>query len=220
VVCNAARHCYNVAGGYTVTYHVTDINGCSGTQTIIDYVNALPVPEAAFTSAPQQATIIDPEISFTDQSSSDVIIWNWNFGDLSGATSALQNPHYTYPDTGCYPVTLIVSNATCTDTVEHPVCIQPYFTFYAPNTFTPNGDRRNDVWMPLGIGIDPNNYHLMMFDRWGNLMFETYTWGEGWDGRANGGSSIAQIDTYVWKVDLKDVFHNRHQYVGHCNIIK
>jgi hypothetical protein len=51
-------------------------------------------------------------------------------------------------------------------------------------------------------------------------MFETHVWGEGWDGRANHGTDIAQIDTYVWKVVLKDVFHIKHQYIGHCNIIR
>jgi hypothetical protein len=57
-------------------------------------------------------------------------------------------------------------------------------------------------------------------DRWGNLMFETYTWGQGWNGKANNGADIAQIDTYVWKVDLKDFLGNKHAYTGICNLIK
>ena len=219
--CNTASHCYNVAGNYSVTYNVIDINGCPGTHTITNFINALPVPVAAFSASPQPTTILDPQIFFTDQSTGAITSWSWSFGDLTGATSTLQNPNFTYPDTGCYPVTLIVVGTDgCPATIEHPVCIQPYFTFYAPNTFTPNGDGKNDTWSPNGIGIDPANYHLMMFDRWGNLMWETHTWLEGWDGKANGGANIAQIDTYVWKVDLKDVFHEKHQYIGHCNIIK
>jgi gliding motility-associated-like protein len=219
--CDTANHCYTTAGTYTVTYSVIDIDGCTGSWQIANFINALPVPVAAFSASPQPTTIIDPEIFFTDQSTGSILSWSWNFGDLSGANSSLQNPNYTYPDTGCYPVTLtVIGTNQCPDVVEHPVCIQPYFTFYAPNTFTPNGDGHNDTWSPNGIGIDPKNYHLMMFDRWGNLMWETHTWLEGWDGRANHGSNVAQIDTYVWKVDLKDVFHNKHQYIGHCNIIK
>jgi gliding motility-associated-like protein len=133
----------------------------------------------------------------------------------------VQNPVHLYKDTGCYNVyLLIVDTNGCRDSITQPVCIQPYFTFYAPNTFTPNGDGKNDIWMPYGIGIDPKNYDLIMFDRWGNLMFETHVWGEGWDGRANHGTDIAQIDTYVWKVNLKDVFGIKHSYIGHCNIIR
>jgi len=223
--CGSVTHCYPVAGTYTVTYSVTDVNGCKGSFMVPNIINALPVPEAAFSASPQPTTIIDPEIFFTDQSTvtagGTIKSWAWSFGDIAGATSTLQNPNYTYPDTGCFSVQLIViAGNNCPDTMVHPVCIQPIFEFWAPNTFTPNGDGHNDTWSPNGVGIDPNNYHLMMFDRWGNLMWETHTWLEGWDGRANGGANIAQIDTYVWKVDLKDVFHNKHQYIGHANIIK
>ena len=218
--CGLVRHCYNVAGTYNVSFFVTDIHGCKGTMTIPNLINALPRPEAAFTDAPQPTTIIQPTISFTDQST-NAISWNWLFGDPSDSTSVLQNPKFTYLDTGCYTVRLIVTATNgCTDTAYNPICIQPEFAFYAPNTFTPNGDGKNDTWSPKGIGIDPNNYDLMMFDRWGNLMYETHVWGQGWDGRANGGSDIAQIDTYVWKVNLKDVFGYKHSYTGHCNIIK
>jgi gliding motility-associated-like protein len=220
--CGNVRHCYAAAGTYNVTYNVIDVDGCKGTYTQSNFVNALPRPEAAFTASPQPTTIINPNIHFTDQSTSATpITWAWTFGDVGNATSTLQNPKFSYPDTGCYNVLLIVTSANgCTDSVMNPVCIRPEFTFYAPNTFTPNGDGKNDVWMPYGIGIDINNYDLIMFDRWGNLMFETHTWGEGWDGRANHGTGIAQIDTYVWKVNLKDVFGIKHSYIGHCNIIK
>jgi gliding motility-associated-like protein len=219
--CNTVRHCYNVAGTYSVTFDVIDIHGCPGTYSQSNFIDAHPRPVAAFTLAPQPTTILSPEITFTDHSSSDVVSWNWNFGDFAGDTSSLKNPKYTYPDTGCFTATLLVTNQYgCTDVTHEPVCIGPEFTFYAPNTFTPNGDGKNDIWMPYGIGIDPKNYDLIMFDRWGNLMFETHVWGEGWDGRANSGADVAQIDTYVWKVNLKDVFGNKHSYIGHCNIVK
>jgi gliding motility-associated-like protein len=219
--CDTVKHCYTTAGTYTVTYNVIDVDGCPGSWQVANFVNALPVPVAAFSAAPQPTTIIDPEIFFTDQSTGSILSWTWSFGDFTGASSTLQNPNYTYPDTGCFPATLtVIGTNNCPDVVEHPICIQPIFTFYAPNTFTPNNDGTNDTWSPNGIGIDPGHYHLMIFDRWGNLLWETYTWLEGWDGRANHGSNIAQIDTYVWKVDLQDVFHDKHHYVGHCNIIK
>jgi gliding motility-associated-like protein len=219
--CNSAKHCYNKAGPYTVTYTILDGNGCPGTVSVIDTANLLPIPVAEFSYTPNPASILAPTITFTDQSSGPPVTWDWHFGNPGDSSTMIQNPVFTYTDTGCYTVTLLVSAADgCTSQVSHPVCIQPYFTFYAPNTFTPNGDGKNDIWMPYGIGIDPNNYDLIMFDRWGNLMFETHVWGEGWDGRANHGAEIAQIDTYVWKVVLKDVFHIKHQYMGHCNIIR
>jgi gliding motility-associated-like protein len=219
--CSSVKHCYTISGTYNVTYNVIDVDGCPGTYTLPHYIDAHPRPTAAFSLAPQPTTILSPEITFTDHSSTDVVSWAWTFGDFAGGNSILQNPKYTYLDTGCYTATLLVTNQFgCTDITHEPVCIDPYFTFYAPNTFTPNGDGKNDIWMPYGIGIDPKNYDLIMFDRWGNLMFETHVWGDGWDGRANGGADIAQIDTYVWKINLKDVFGIKHSYIGHCNIIK
>jgi gliding motility-associated-like protein len=218
--CSNARHCYSVAGLYNVTYAVTDIHGCKGSKTIPDFINVLPNPIAAFTASPQPTTIIAPTISFTDNSI-NAVSWLWNFGNPADSTSVLQNPKFTYLDTGCFTVQLIVTAANgCTDLTKSPICIQPEFTFYAPNTFTPNGDGKNDSWSPKGIGIDPNNYDMMIFDRWGNLIYETRVWGQGWDGKANSGSSIAQIDTYIWKVNLKDVFGYKHSYIGHCNIVK
>jgi gliding motility-associated-like protein len=220
MTCSGARHCYNTAGTYNVSYSVTDIHGCKGSLVIPNYINAYPVPTAAFTDSPQPTSILQPEITFTDQSSGETS-WLWNFGDFTGATSTLQNPKYTYPDTGCFTATLTVfNNFGCKDITQHPICIEPDFTFYAPNTFTPNNDGKNDTWSPKGIGIDPNHYDLIMFDRWGNLMWETHVWGQGWDGRANDGNDVAQIDTYVWKVVLLDFRGNKHQYMGHCNIIK
>ncbi|HXC04540.1 MAG TPA: PKD domain-containing protein, partial [Bacteroidia bacterium] len=218
--CDTVHHCYYVAGTYNVTYNVTDIHGCKGSLTIPNFINALPRPEAAFTYAPKPATILDPLITFTN-TSTNAVTYQWTFGDPGDSASTMLNPVHTYTDTGCYQVTLIVWGANgCTDTAISPVCILPDFTFYAPNTFTPNGDGKNDEWMPYGIGIDPNHYDMMIFDRWGNLIYETHTWGQGWDGRANGGSKCAQIDTYVWKVNLKDVLGNKHNYEGHCNLIK
>ena len=218
--CDSIRHCYTTAGTYNVSYFVTDIHGCKGSSTVPNFINALPRPVAAFTDAPQPTTIVAPTITFTDQST-NAITWLWNFGDPSDSSSIIQNPRFTYLDTGCYNVLLTVTSTNgCRDSVMHPICIQPEFDFYAPNTFTPNGDGINDEWFPKGIGISLNDYDMMIFDRWGNLLYETHTWGQGWDGRANGGSNIAQIDTYVWKVKLLDVFGNHHQYIGHCNIIK
>jgi gliding motility-associated-like protein len=100
------------------------------------------------------------------------------------------------------------------DTVE----IVPESTFYIPNAFTPNGDGENDYFTGKGIGIV--NYHMQIFDRWGMMIFETYDLYQGWDGRANGGSGIAQQDTYVYKINLTDIFHQQHYYIGAVNLLK
>ncbi len=218
--CNTSTHCYTQPGVFTVSENITDIHGCKNSFTQTNYIDAWPTPEAAFTLGPQPTTIVNSEIYFSDHSSG-ATTWNWNFGDFAGSTSTLQNPKYTYPDTGCFTSVLIVTNSFgCKDTATGALCIHPDFSFYAPNAFTPNGDGKNDLWRPMGLGIDPTTYHMMMFDRWGNLMWETRLWDEGWDGKANGGERIAQIDTYVWRCSLFDFLGNPYTFTGVCNLIK
>ena len=200
---------------------MTDSNGCKTSFTQTNMINVYPLPKASFNAAPQPTTMLDPSISFTN-TTVDSCTWQWIVVDSDSLRSALKNPPmHTYLDTGCYFVRLVVTDKNgCRDTSKMNVCIDPEFTFYAPNSFTPNGDGINDVWMPSGVGIDPNNYTLSIWDRWGNLMFITYAWGQSWDGTANNGIQKAQIDTYVWQVDLKDFSHQNHHYKGICSLIK
>jgi gliding motility-associated-like protein len=213
-------HCYSAAGYYTVSLSIKDIHGCPGSITVPNYIHVFPVPKADFTFGPQPTTIVNSEIFFHEHAAG-ADAWSWEFGDHTNGASLLRNPSYVYPDTGCFVAQLVVKNSyQCTDTSRHPLCIYPDFTFYAPNAFTPNGDGTNDIWSPKGLGIDPTTYHLMIFDRWGNLVFETHTWGEGWDGRANAGSDIAQSDTFVWRVTLHDFLANKHTFNGLCSLIR
>ncbi|HXC06676.1 MAG TPA: PKD domain-containing protein, partial [Bacteroidia bacterium] len=218
--CNNVPHCYTTPGLYSVTATVKDVNGCKGSLTRNNYIDVHPLPVAAFSESPQPTTIVNPLISFTDLST-NAVTWAWNFGDLSGAHSNLQYPSYTYPDTGCYNATLTVTNIFgCRDSVAHEVCIHPDFAFWVPDAFTPNGDGKNDGWTPKGVGVDPDKYHLMIFDRWGNLIFETKIWGQAWDGRANNGDNIAQIDAYVWQINVSDFVGLAHSLRGVLFLIK
>ncbi|MFI5148409.1 MAG: PKD domain-containing protein [Bacteroidia bacterium] len=218
--CGTVNHCYPNAGTFDVTLKVTDINSCVSTVTKPGYINVYPVPHAAFTANPARVTILSPIVYFTD-ASTGANTWNWNFGDFSGGSSTLQNPMYTYPDTGCFNVHLLVLNSFgCRDSAVSPVCVAPDFTFYAPNSFTPNGDGLNDVFVPKGYGVRNESYTLDIFDRWGNQLFHSETWDKGWDGKANFGANIAQVDTYVWRVSCRDYNNIKHVFTGMVNLLK
>ncbi len=217
--CNPT-HCYLTGGTYSVILTVTDANGCMATSTHTNMVQVFPQPLAAFTADPDTASEFDPEIHFLDNSIG-ASNWQWDFGDSAHSSSIFQNPTFTYSDTGVYFVTLIVSNSYgCADTAVQEIFISPEFTFYAPNAFTPNGDGKNDVFMPVGTDIDEGSFHMLIFDRWGNLIYETKDFRKGWDGRANGGKDLAQIDTYVWKVSFNDLLRKNHKYTGKVSLIR
>ncbi|MGQ0827839.1 MAG: PKD domain-containing protein [Bacteroidota bacterium] len=214
-------HCFNKPGQYSITLTATSGNGCSSTFTNTNMINVFVNPVAGFSTAPDPVTILDPNVTFNNLSSSDVNYWFWIFGDGDSLAPDISNPVHTYPkeSQGTYTTTLIVRNANgCYDTVSHDVVIDPLFTFYIPNAFTPNNDGINDVFFGKGEGI--MQYDIWIFDRWGNMIFHGKELNDFWNGKANGGSQVAQQDVYVWKVVLTDVFYKKHDYIGTVTLVK
>jgi gliding motility-associated-like protein len=133
----------------------------------------------------------------------------------------MQNPSFMYPDSGCYVVQQIVtSQHLCRDTTESLICILPDWAMYFPNAFTPNGDGINDVFIPVGTGIEPDSYEMWIFDRWGNLLFYTDDLAKGWDGKAKTTGGVCQLDTYVYKVKCTDTLNADHTYIGKISLVK
>lgn len=98
----------------------------------------------------------------------------------------------------------------CNDTATIPVRVLPEYSFYVPNTLTPNGDGINELFKGYGIGID--SYVLRVFNRWGELLFETNDLSEGWDGTYQG--ALCPQGSYVYAVDLTNVFGRFKRYRG------
>jgi gliding motility-associated-like protein len=141
----------------------------------------------------------------------------WDFGDST--SSNLASPSHTYAQRGTYNVRLVVSApGGCTDTTFDEIIVNPEFTLYVPNAFTPNGDGLNDNFLIYGEEIQEMN--MMIFDRWGNMVFTSTSVQEGWDGRANGGADIAQQDVYVYKIQVKDLAGKQHKQTGHVSLIR
>jgi len=216
---NNVNHCYTNSGFYSIGLIVTDNNGCTATLTKNNYITVYSTPSADFSMNPQPAT---PSIAvaFTDLSV-NATMWQWSFGDALNGNSTLQNPGYTYADSGNYSVRLVVTNEYgCSDTANKLLIVHPEFSLYIPNTFTPNGDGLNDFFNIEAMGISAEHFNLFLFDRWGNQIWKSNSQKEKWDGKANGGSEIAQEDTYVWILTCEDVNGTKHRYAGHVNIVK
>lgn len=217
-------HCFSTTGTYTISLTTTSNNGCVQTLVIPDMIEVYPVPTASFSATPQHTDVLNTNIYFTDNSLGNPVAWSWNFGDPStlSDSSNIQNPMYYYSAEagGIYPVYLQVTNQYgCVDDTTMDVIIDPEWSFYIPNCFTPDGDGLNDLFFGQGFGI--TSYQLWIFDRWGNLIFTATDINEGWDGTVQGKSGeVCQEDVYVWKVVLTDVFNKKHKYIGHVSLIK
>jgi len=212
----------------TYIVKVTDFNGCELYVTNeVDVMAPLPVADFIFipemTGIPfTPASIINPTILFYDTSYTNIISWEWDFGD--GVTSDDINPIHTYSDTepGTYNVLLIVeNNLGCLDTIIRVVIIIADYQLFAPNAFTPdNNDLINDTWFPQGFGIDSSSFEMYIYNRWGDLIFETNDINKGWDGRANNGRKIAPQGVYVWLVLTKDLTGYPHEHIGRVTLIR
>lgn len=206
-------------GTYSVI--ITDANGCLQNQSV--FVPGGPPPVADFTLNPDTLDLENPIAYLTDNSTGGVFSWHWDFGDpyAAGAdTSNLQNPTYSYMDTGFYCITLTVKNPSglCVDSITKCLKVEAPSTFYIPNTFTPNLDGINEIFKGYGTYI--KEFHMYIFDRWGNLIFESDDMNKGWNGAVDNNGPIVQEDVYVWKIKLIDTNYKEATYVGHVNLVK
>lgn len=219
-----ATRTFNSSGCQDLTLTVTTIDGCVVDTTKIDYVCPHDYPVAAFFANPDITDLLNTEIDFTNQSSGAAplsYVWQFNSGQ-NPDSSIVTDPTFTFPNNvpNNYPVNLQVTDKNgCVTDITHTIIINGVYLFYVPNAFTPDGDGKNDVFKPSGDGIDLTQYTMQIFDRWGELLFETIDATDGWDGTYKG--TPVPVGTYVWKINTKEEYSTvQHKNVGHVNLIK
>jgi len=215
---NASNH----IDGYDVSLLVTNAFGCEHLLLIPYYLQIYPGPTASFTFTPVVPDVVHSHVYFTN-TSQFADSYTWNFGDAE-ETSHATHPDHLYEEIPAeYVVTLTASsfNGSCTNTIQTIVTIIDNPLFYIPNAFTPNGDALNAVFLPVfTAGTDPFDFHFVIYDRWGEIVFESYNESIGWNGTyANNG--LVQDGLYVWSVQYKDtVAGKRNQVSGHVTVLK
>ncbi|MHB8260650.1 MAG: PKD domain-containing protein [Bacteroidia bacterium] len=215
---NGTTHTYTTSGVYHPTLHGTTTQGCADSSGVVDTIRVYPQPKANFTASAYVTDVYDNTIHFTDLSTGQISANVWNFIGQNFSTN-VQNPTYTFFPEGTYSVSLwVINQFGCKDSITQEIIINPVFTFYAPNCVTPNGDGLNEVFLPEGTGWDNSQFELWIFDRWGIMFHHTTNPYGGWDGTKD--DHKVQEDTYVWKVNVYDVFGNPHQYQGIVSVVR
>ena len=181
---------------------VTDRNGC-----LVEVSREVEMP-LAFTEADFTYTVIslgtigeilvnDP-VQFLDQTLGNVVSWEWDFGD--GNTSTDRNPVHTYKKPGVYVITLKTYDALgCHSENNLIVEVLASYRILVPDAFTPNGDGLNDHFMPKMRGIE--DFEMLIFNKWGELIYTTTSKEIGWDGTLNG--RMSPNGNYVYKLVFK-----------------
>jgi gliding motility-associated-like protein len=206
------------AGDYYLT--VTDSLGCQSTG-YISITNTAPI--AVISSSSSQIFVSSP-IQFQSNSSAGLFAlssWFWDFGD--GNYSNQENPSYNYTEAGNYNITLLVTDQNgCKDSTSITIQLDPNFAFYVPNTFSPDGDNLNQIFKPIfSTEIDPSNFQMLIFNRWGEIIFESQDPNTGWNGYFGPNGNQSQTGTYTYIISFKDPSTNELLNIsGHVNLIR
>jgi gliding motility-associated-like protein len=215
---NSPIHCFH-EGSFTVSLTAISDSGCTATQTMPGSILVYPKPTADFYFTNTNLDVLDESTGIVSsaQGASNYIYFISDGTHIVGQANFQHT--FTSENPQTYTVIQFVSNSFgCKDTIVKMIEVKPGFTFYIPNAFSPNGDGMNDVFKGTGIGI--KTYTLMVYDRWGNLVFTSNDLEKGWDGTFNGGDKVSLQDVFVWKVELHDENNKEHDYKGTVSLIK
>ncbi len=210
-------HAYTIPGTYDVSLTITTPQGCQAEQIVTQAVQVYGFPEAAFDQSTESVSMFTPGVTFSDIST-DAITWQWDFGDGIFETGN-RFPSHVYGDSGTYVVQLIVtSEGGCPDTTYGVVRIEPEFSIFIPNAFTPNGDGHNDGFIAMGKNII--DYEMWIIDRWGLEIFHSVSFTHPWDGTYYDNGNPCQSDVYEYIIAATDIKGLRHRYIGHVTLVR
>lgn len=204
------------SGTYPIPY--TTVNGCD--SSTVYQVIFFPEPVARYNASPPVSTTFDGPVLFSNESiNSDSISWDFGtFGKFN-----VNDPVIDFDGVaGRYPFCLeIWSSNGCYDQVCSTYLVNYEFTVFIPNAFSPNEDGINDLFGVEGSDIDPNNFHLQIFNRQGELVFESRDPNEKWNGGPIGSAYYSQNEVYVYSVEVHSLSSTEvFEATGHVNVIR
>lgn len=210
------EHIINDPGKYSLSIFAKSKFGCISEASYPKLITVFPNSESIFHVLSEKITVLNPGVQFENLSENNDLNY-WDFDD--GQRSELIEPYHQYTNKGDYQVQLITeSEFGCRDTSYTIVKVEGEFTFYAPTAFSPNDDGVNDFFRVFALGIDPNQFKLIVFNRWGHAIWESNNMEEGWNGRI--GNHPVQLGTYKFLTVYKDTKGVKHEKSGHFTIIE
>ncbi|MGE4017703.1 MAG: PKD-like domain-containing protein [Cyclobacteriaceae bacterium] len=228
---NALLPVFNITAPGEYSILLTNSSSLTGQVAIADPRNFVVYsnPVASFQARPAVVFVPDTELT-TFNFSTEANFFAWDFGD--GGTSDLREPKYTYKIEGVYDVVLVAGfehddGVVCTDTTSQKVTAKQGGITKVPNAFTPSSfgptggqggsGTFNDVFLPIVKGVE--EFNMQIFDRWGNLVFESNNATIGWDGYDRNGK-LMPAGVYVYKLTLRLSDGQRTTQIGDITMIR
>lgn len=212
-------HSYTKPGVYDVRVRIVSPIGCMVADTFAQLIRVEESPKADFEYTPSEGlSNFNNSVQFTDKST-NVARWNWTF-DRFGR-SALQNPLYTFRDTGKMKVTLLVTHPRgCQDSISKYLDIIPLVVWHMPNAFTPNGDGTNEGFLGKGVLDGVQDFRMTLWNRWGEMVYETTDPLAAWNGRKMNTGDMSPPGVYVYVVTFTAPRGERFEYKGFATLVR
>lgn len=214
---------YNAPGCYDVNLQLTTPNGCVNNVTYDSLICLNPQPVSSFTTNPNILTQLD-SYSNMNNLSIGATMYKWNFGDGSPINTQFA-PSHQFPDAiaGFYEISLIaISEDGCKDTSKVIIEVLDELVYYVPNAFTPDGDELNPTFKPIFTsGFEPLSYRMVIYNRWGEMVFESLNPQFGWDGTFTASEGRVQEGSYTWKIEFKTTLSDARKVImGHVTVLR
>ncbi|MCD6016973.1 MAG: gliding motility-related protein [Bacteroidetes bacterium] len=215
-------HVYYIPGTYTATLYYTDPAGCKDTTVASSGITVNVLPVASFDPSVIETTVVDGQVEFTNQST--VLANNtyaWDIGGLYGSNQV--NESYLFLNSGDYVVTLTATTVDgCTDDTSVVIKVNPDVVMYVPNAFTPGADGLNDVFQVFipPSGADYSTYSIIVYDRWGELIFQSTDITQPWNGAKNNSGPVLTQGVYIWKIHFQDEKKRHYEKMGHVSLLR
>lgn len=216
-------HTYQESGVYSVNLTAISENHCISEASLATSIYVRPTPTAQFSFLPLRPSSINSMVEFKNISEG-ASSYFWSFGD--GSLSEDENPIHRYKETGYFDVQLTaISNFGCIDTLVQVIDVRELCTFYAPTAFSPDNDYKNDYFYISGTGIEEEDFLLIVYNRWGEVIWQTNIFdkdskeSEGWNGIAKK-HKIVENGVYKWLASYKDVNGKKHEKTGRIVLIR
>ena len=221
--CQDVSHLYNTVGCFDVSLTLIDSNNCKKVVEKIEEICAYQTPVADFINDRSVLSLLEPEVSFTNESI-DADQYIWTIGDAtSTVTYNTEDLDFTFKsyEPGEYTVCLeALTNPGCTDTLCTTIKLNDNYLFYMPSSFSPNQDGINDEFGPVMNGV-ADNYVFNIYNRWGEVIFTSTEDFPTWNGDYNNNGVLCPLGVYVWKIELLDQVNDVYkEYIGNVTMVR
>ena len=217
---DSALHNYSEIGWYSVSYAIESIYGCTFEYFVDSLIRVNPWPIAEFAADPWEQTLPGNRVEFTNYSLG-AVSYHWDFAGLEVSTAF--EPEFYFPEQGGeYPVELVATNEWgCADSTAYYIWLIDSFALFVPNAFTPDNDGQNDAWAITGQDVDKDHFHVRVWNRWGQLVYESRDIDEVWLGEFEQGDHYSQIETYFYEIEAKSQSTAAdHKVQGHVTVVR